>query len=88
MSHIFISYKSDDRDYVEQLAIALHEHGYTVWMDASSIAGSDNWEREIRHAVEQASVVIVVMSTPGEQSPWLQREQFHAEHLKTSEVLR
>ncbi|MEP7289246.1 MAG: SUMF1/EgtB/PvdO family nonheme iron enzyme [Chloroflexota bacterium] len=79
MSYIFISYKTDDRAYVSRLAAELRKNGYEVWMDASSLAGSDDWEDEIKSALEQAYAMILVMTSASEKSKWVKREKNHAE---------
>ncbi len=81
MSHIFLSYKRDERDYVATLANALTRNGYAVWWDFD-LAGGDHFDSSIKAAVEAAYVVVVVVTPAGEDSEWMKREQFHAEKLR------
>ena len=45
MSHIFLSYASEDRERVRPLAEALSQQGWSVWWDRSpaSAAASFGW---------------------------------------------
>jgi hypothetical protein len=59
MSHVFISYKSDDRPRVARLVNALERNGLSVWWD-SGLAAGDEWRASIERALDAAGCVIVV----------------------------
>lgn len=81
MAHVFISYhKNSSRDYARRLADYLIASGFDVWID-DRINYSDNWEQMIFKAVEQSSVVIVIMTPGSYQSRWVQAERLYAEKL-------
>jgi len=82
LSHIFISYKSDDHDYAQAVAKALRANSYTVWIDARNISGTDDWQNEIQAAIDQAYLVMIIMTPAAEQSPWVRREKNYAEQSK------
>jgi formylglycine-generating enzyme required for sulfatase activity len=81
MPHIFISYQSNDRLYVNSLKDALRSNGYDVWLDASNLPGSPDWEDEIRVAIENAFVLLIVMTPTAEESKWVRREKHYADNL-------
>ncbi len=81
MSHVFISYKTDNRDYVAPLAETLKKNGYKVWLDAASLPGSADWEDEIQAALEAAYAVMIVMTTAAHKSEWVRREKNYAEKI-------
>jgi hypothetical protein len=58
MSHVFISYKSEDVELVARLARALESRGLHVWWDRY-LPGGENWHAQIQHALESASCVVV-----------------------------
>src|SRR5258708_322885 len=76
--HVFISYKTEDREYAYALAQALRANDYEVWIDARSIPGSSDWEDEIKVALDSAYLVIVIMTPRAEQSQWVKREKNEA----------
>ena len=58
MSHIFVSYKSEDVQRVARLAQALQRCGLDIWWDRY-LPGGENWHAEIQSALEKANCVIV-----------------------------
>jgi hypothetical protein len=79
MTHIFISYSRRDVAYVRKLVDSLLERGFDVWFDAH-IEYGDNWESAIIQAIDQAALVVVIMSPNAAQSAWVPREIAYAEN--------
>ena len=77
MSDIFISYKSDDRAWVEKLAIMLEQQGYQVWWDTGLLAGHD-FQAVIPARLAEARCVIVVWSERSAESIWVRAEASRA----------
>jgi serine/threonine-protein kinase len=61
VSHVFVSYKAEDRPRVAPLVRALEDDGYSVWWDAD-IGGGDEWRDAIVRALDSAGCVIVAWS--------------------------
>lgn len=61
MSHVFISYKAEDRPRVQRLVEALTAEGLSVWWDVHIEGGAD-WRQTIQERLEAAACVIVVWS--------------------------
>ncbi len=59
---VFISYTSGDRDRVEPIADALIASGIDAWMDVKRLKAGQNWDFEIRRALDKAEVIVVVIS--------------------------
>jgi hypothetical protein len=70
---VFVSYASEDRAFAAKIAKELQRRGLSVWSDRNILAGRD-FTREISHALEQASVVIVLLSGTAGRSTWLKEE--------------
>lgn len=58
----FVSYVREDILAVEKLVSDLHWLGASPWVDFEKLKGGQDWKREIKHALEQSSHAIVVIS--------------------------
>lgn len=76
MSDIFVSYKREDRDRVEQLARALESEGFSVWWDPELPIGQ-SYASSIRSELSAARAVIAVWTSRSVQSEWVQEEATH-----------
>ncbi len=72
MSHIFISYSSEDLREAETLHNALEGAGYKVWRDKTNIR--EEWPVEIKDALNTASAVVVLLSKNALKSDWVNSE--------------
>lgn len=59
---VFISYSREDKDAVLGLAAQLREAGVSLWIDQGSIDGAAMWGEEIVNALENAKVLILMVS--------------------------
>lgn len=73
MSDIFISYASEDLDWVVKLSALLRDEGWTVWWDRSIPFGK-SFQEVIEKALNEASCVIVVWSQHSVNSGWVSAE--------------
>ncbi len=65
---IFISYSSDDIDAARRLHENLGEIGGDVaWFDKSALRGGDDWNRQIRSAIQRCTFFLPLISTNTEQ---------------------
>src|SRR5262245_26267892 len=63
MGHIFISYKSEERDLAKLVRKKLRSwKKYTTWMDIHDIPKGAYWPDEINKGLEAADVVVGLMS--------------------------
>jgi len=61
-SLIFLSYSSPDRDAVLSFHDELAREGYNVWMDKRQLKGGQNWDFEIKRALQKAALIVVFLS--------------------------
>jgi hypothetical protein len=67
MADVFLSYKSQTRNFAEDVKMRLESWGYTVWWD-QSIKPGENFVIRIREEIERAKAVVVLLSTYAIQS--------------------
>ncbi|GEM_PF-2262330 len=78
--HLFISYASVDRvSFVDRIASDLTEVGHLVWVDNLSskyggITGGKPWQQELADALNQAILVIFVITPDSLRSKWVRAE--------------
>lgn len=59
---IFLSYASPDRDEVLAYYEHLESRGYDVWLDKNRLVGGQNWDLEIKRALQKAEIIVVFLS--------------------------
>ena len=74
MADLFISYSRHDLAFVRRLAAGLEGRGKDVWVDLDDILPSAPWMAEIREAIAEADVVVVVLSPSSVASPVCETE--------------
>ncbi|MFN8377111.1 MAG: TIR domain-containing protein [Anaerolineae bacterium] len=62
MSSVFISYSRKDERFARQLATALSNRGYDVWIDVEDIPAGMKWSSAIQQGLDSANAMIVVIS--------------------------
>ena len=75
--HVFVSYSSEDRKYVDKLLEAFDERNIKYWID-EKIVVADRWVRVIQRQLEASTVVVVVMTPDSNESRWVERELQYA----------
>jgi len=59
---VFISYSREDKDRVIDLAQKLREAGVSLWLDQGGIDGAPKWSEEIVHALDEAKVLLLMVT--------------------------
>jgi hypothetical protein len=77
MSDIFISYSSQDRTIVKQIADILENKGWSVWWDRKIPIGK-KFDTVIENELHQASCVLVVWTKHSIASEWVKNEAAEA----------
>src|SRR5688572_14105001 len=72
--HIFISYSSQDRSWVEHLAKDLRWRGHVVWIDFEGIRGGDEWRQSIANGLYYSRTVLLVCTPDSFASEWVEDE--------------
>jgi hypothetical protein len=75
--HIFISFKTEERDFAVRLKTVLTESGFRVWWQEEIQCGQE-WHGEIDKAIEEAAAIIVLWSKRSMSSSWVKHEASQA----------
>ncbi|MBA2695818.1 MAG: TIR domain-containing protein, partial [Actinobacteria bacterium] len=71
---VFVSYASEDGDWVQVLAENLHRSGLEVFLDRWEVVGGDRLSQRLQDGLSRASVVVLVVSPAAVGKPWWQEE--------------
>ena len=74
MPDIFISYSRKDSEQALSLAERLRAEGMSVWIDQQGIEAAKSWSKEIVQAIDECSVVLVLVSVHSVASVNVARE--------------
>ncbi len=80
MSHVFISYSRQDRDYARKLADSLRARGLVAWIDEADIPGGAEWQKTIEENIIRCAAFVVIMTPAAEKSPWVKNELLLAQN--------
>jgi hypothetical protein len=72
--HVFISYKHEDKTFVETLIRQLQTAGFTVWIDNEQLRAGENWRQAINDAVRDAFALIVIITPDSKTSEYVTYE--------------
>jgi hypothetical protein len=75
---IVISYSRTDSDFVDRLESDLKAHNLTPWIDRRKLEGAQVLDAEIRTAIDQCRILLMVISPDALASPWVTREYQYA----------
>jgi TIR domain len=79
--HAFLSHASQDADFANTVAASLHRRRLKTWIDNSNLSFGTLLRDELRSAIENSRVVILLWSQAATQSRWVMAEIFTAFHL-------
>lgn len=71
---VFISYAHIDKKFAQRLGNDIYLSGFDVWIDEASLHVGDIWPDEIINKINTAVAVVVIGSTQGLKSSWLEKE--------------
>lgn len=74
MKDVFISYKAEEFDEANWVKSVLENNGISCWMAPSCIPGGSSYAVEIPHAIKAAKVLVLILSSKAQASPWVSRE--------------
>lgn len=78
MSHVFISYQSENGDFAAELTRQLEDAGFQVWADNERLRAGDQWREAIDQALKDAFVVIVILTPSAKTSEQIKYEWIYA----------
>jgi len=82
---IFISHASKDGPIATQLADQLSAAGHSVWLPEKELFPGDNWAKKLGQALEDADIVVVLITPHTSESEAVTREVQYAltaEHIR------
>ncbi|WP_027034831.1 TIR domain-containing protein [Mesorhizobium ciceri] len=59
---VFISYARPDREAAGELYDWLKQNGFESWVDFKKIKGGQNWDFEIKRALDRSSIIVILWS--------------------------
>jgi hypothetical protein len=62
MTRIFVSYSRQDEAFARRIALDLEHLGADVWLDIKDISAGEKWSTAIQKALQQADVMLVIIS--------------------------
>jgi TIR domain len=72
---VFISYASPDREVAKRLAEELAKHSLTTWVDEQDLKLGENWQEQIRAAINRSRLCLVLLSRATVPlKPWVSKE--------------
>jgi len=77
MADVFISYKSEDREWAKKVDDLIKSAGYTTWWDASLETGQ-RYNDRIDEELRQSNAAIVLWSERSWASAWVKEEALFA----------
>jgi hypothetical protein len=72
--HLFICHASEDKAVVRRLVQFIERHGVAVWLDEYEIRVGESIVQRINQGIEEASHMVVVLSSHSATRPWVTKE--------------
>ena len=82
MQKVFLSYASQDRQAVDQLARELFQQGISYWRDQDKLYTGQRWPKELGEAIAAQDCVLLVWSKQAAESYYVEMEWCTAVALK------
>lgn len=76
--HLMISYSRNDSAFVDRLEADLKAQGYSTWVDRRKLEPGQRWDAEIRQAITQCDILLVVLSPDALASRFVRQEYLEA----------
>ena len=84
MNPVFISYaRKDGREIASRLRQELIDIGFNIWQDVVAMEGGDSWWQQIKDAIEDCQIMILVLTNGALESPVVHDEWSHARTVGT-----
>ena len=72
--YVFISYKTEERDYADMIKSLLEENGIHTWIAPDNIPAGSDYTEMINEAIENCSCVLMILSQRAQGSPHIKSE--------------
>ncbi len=74
MTHIFISYRSEDGDFADLVKNKIKDAGFDIRMDNDRINAGQDWRQRIDEGIKDALAVVLVMTPEAQASEYVTYE--------------
>lgn len=71
---VFLCHASEDKAAVRSYAVRLTDAGFAIWLDEEQLLPGQEWDVEIRKAIERSNAVIVFLSPKSQKRGYIQKE--------------
>lgn len=92
---LFICHASEDKPFVDDLALAMDRKGLDIWYDKREIRVGESIVERISEGLDRATHLLVVLSKASVSKPWVKRElssslmrQLSSNSIKVIPILR
>lgn len=75
---VFISYSRKNSKLVDRIENKLIEYGYKVWVDCSQLEGGQKWSNELKEAISNSQVLIVIVTKDAMDLKYVRQEYLYA----------
>jgi hypothetical protein len=82
MAQVFISYAHTHPVYADLIQNDLEDSGLTAWTDKTHIPGGEIWRNAIRQGINEAIIVVVIITKDATKSEWVNEEIRFANDLR------
>ncbi|MCE2696574.1 MAG: GUN4 domain-containing protein [Nostocales cyanobacterium LE14-WE4] len=72
---VFVSYSTQDREFVGKLVSYLRKQEISVWLDNNNICVGDNLPEAIRKGLNDANIFLPILSPESVDSEWCKKER-------------
>ncbi len=74
MRNVLISYARDDQAAARLIADRLRKDGLSVFVDEASLVAGGMWSAQLSRAMQEASAVVILLSTNSRKGTWVESE--------------
>ncbi len=67
---VFLSYKSEDHAWVENLKISLQKRGVVVWLDKDAIRPGDLFAQALEDGIKDSGAIAIIVTPRSMKSRW------------------
>lgn len=79
---VFVSYSSKDFDKVREVAAAFTKEKINYWLGPEQVDAGDAFPAAISAALDEARILVLILSSHAVQSPWIEKEVIVANNRK------
>lgn len=84
MRVVFISFATPDKVVADAICAALENSGISCWIAPRDIVPGTTWPEAIMNAIEQTSIMVIVVSEHSNNSPQVLREVSQGVHFQSA----